>query len=81
MTDEELRQALPSMLFTTGNLIWSSKWSQSQFIGDWTLAELEAQMQELQQLPRTADVKKALAEVKAELRQYQAHAAAWWKWW
>lgn len=25
MTDDELKQALPSMLFTTGNLIWSSK--------------------------------------------------------
>lgn len=26
MNDEELKQALPSMLFTTSNLIWSSKW-------------------------------------------------------
>jgi hypothetical protein len=26
MSDEELKQALPSMLFTTSNLIWSSEW-------------------------------------------------------
>jgi hypothetical protein len=25
MTDEELKAALPSMLFTTSNLIWSSE--------------------------------------------------------
>ena len=28
MTDEELKAALPSMLFTTSNLIWSSEWLQ-----------------------------------------------------
>jgi hypothetical protein len=26
MSDDELKQALPSMLFTTSNLIWSSEW-------------------------------------------------------
>jgi hypothetical protein len=25
MSDDELKQALPSMLFTTSNLIWSSE--------------------------------------------------------
>lgn len=48
----------------------------------WMLqAELETQLDELQQLPRTPEIKQALAAVKKELRQYRDPNAAWWKWW
>eukprot|EP00878_Enallax_costatus_P003051 GHUV01003250.1.p1 GENE.GHUV01003250.1~~GHUV01003250.1.p1 ORF type:complete len:166 (+),score=54.32 GHUV01003250.1:303-800(+) len=124
MTEEELRQSLPSMLFTTSNLIWSTTlavgvaaggllamfWvgtfitgaarslrhleepapaappapqptkSLAQLIAE-RKAELQAQLDELQQLLRTQEVKQALAEAKRELRQYRDPDASWWKWW
>ncbi|KAF6255595.1 hypothetical protein COO60DRAFT_1641428 [Scenedesmus sp. NREL 46B-D3] len=122
MSDEELKQALPSMLFTTSNLIWSTTlavgvaaggllamfWVGSfitgaakslkhleepaaaappppqksllELIAD-RKAELQAQLAELQQLPKTQETKQALAEVRRELQQYGVGSSWWWKWW
>jgi hypothetical protein len=44
-------------------------------------AELQVQLDELQQLPRTPETKQALSEVKQELRQYSVGSSSWWKWW
>eukprot|EP00882_Tetradesmus_deserticola_P004868 GHRQ01005130.1.p1 GENE.GHRQ01005130.1~~GHRQ01005130.1.p1 ORF type:complete len:167 (+),score=63.32 GHRQ01005130.1:523-1023(+) len=122
LSDEELKQALPSMLFTTSNLIWSTTlavgvaaggllamfWvgtfitgaakslkhleesavaappppqkSLAELISD-RKVELQAQLEELQQLPRTRETKQALSEVRRELQQYGVGPTSWWKWW
>eukprot|EP00879_Flechtneria_rotunda_P003362 GHRR01003590.1.p1 GENE.GHRR01003590.1~~GHRR01003590.1.p1 ORF type:complete len:164 (+),score=45.17 GHRR01003590.1:264-755(+) len=122
MTDDELNQSLPSMLFTTSNLLWSTTlavgvaaagllamfWVGTFITGaanslrhleqpltapapppQKTLAELiaerkaelEDQLQELQQLPRLPETKQAIADIKKELRQYRDPNTPWWKRW
>ncbi|WIA15159.1 hypothetical protein OEZ85_001845 [Tetradesmus obliquus] len=122
MNDEELKQALPSMLFTTSNLIWSTTlavgvaaggllamfWvgtfitgaakslkhleepaaaaapppqkSLAELIED-RKVELQAQLEQLQQQPRTQETKQAAAAARRELRQYGVSTGAWWSWW
>uniref|UniRef100_A0A383W893 Uncharacterized protein n=1 Tax=Tetradesmus obliquus TaxID=3088 RepID=A0A383W893_TETOB len=121
MNDEELKQALPSMLFTTSNLIWSTTlavgvaaggllamfWvgtfitgaakslkhleeapaaapppqkSLAELIED-RKVELQAQLEQLQQQPRTQETKQAAAAARRELRQYGVSTGPWWSWW
>lgn len=41
-------------------------------------AELEGELAELQQLPRTSEVKQRLSEVRRELRSFRPPGAWWW---
>jgi hypothetical protein len=42
-------------------------------------AELQEQLAELEALPRTPEVKAALADVRRELRQFRDPRAWWWQ--
>ncbi|KAI8475781.1 MAG: hypothetical protein J3K34DRAFT_517191 [Monoraphidium minutum] len=119
LSPEELEQALPSMFFTTSNLVWSTLVASGVaaaglvsmvWLGTWIVnaadamrvpaaaapaaappppkplaqliverkAELEAELQQLQQLPRTSEVKQRLSEVRGELRSYRPPGSWWW---
>ncbi|KIY93320.1 hypothetical protein MNEG_14642 [Monoraphidium neglectum] len=41
-------------------------------------AELEDELQQLQQLPRTSEVKQRLSEVRGELRTFRPPGSWWW---
>lgn len=43
-------------------------------------AELQQQLTELEQLPRTTQVKQAISAAKKELRQFRDPSQSWWRW-
>lgn len=47
----------------------------------WVQVELQAQLEQLQQQPRTQETKQAAAAARRELRQYGVSTGAWWSWW
>jgi hypothetical protein len=44
-------------------------------------AELQQQLSELEQLPRTTEVRQAIAAAKKELRQFRSPGESSWWWW
>lgn len=120
LTPEELERALPSMLFTTSNLVWSTMVASAVaaaglvsmvWLGTWIVnaadsmrvpaaapqppqppppqktlaeliserkAELESELEELQQLPRTTEVKQQISKVQKELRSFRPPGSWWW---
>lgn len=43
-------------------------------------AELQQQLSELEQLPRTTEVRQAIAAAKKELKHFRDPGQSWWRW-
>lgn len=43
-------------------------------------AQLQQQLGELEQLPRTTEVRQAIAAAKKELKQFREPGQSWWPW-